>query len=93
VSTPITVANRHGTAQDVGFDIGTMTGGGSTFTPPVRLDPATLSLAPGEEGTVVLSLELAASLFRAGERYRCQVRLVGGDDLVLDVSVMVSPDA
>ncbi|MGI9591761.1 MAG: hypothetical protein ACR2P8_10370 [Myxococcota bacterium] len=47
--------------------------GDTAFSPRIELEPATLLLAPGEEQTVAISLDLAGSPFRAGETLELDV--------------------
>ena len=56
--------------------------GDAEFSPRIELEPATLVLAPGEERTVAISLDLAGSPFRPGETLELDVDVTDDGDVV-----------
>lgn len=66
------------------------TGGETAFSPTVELEPATLSLAPGEERTVAISIDLAGSPFRPGETLELDVDVTEAGRVVHKLWVTIS---
>ncbi len=87
VSTRITVANRQREPRRVTFAVSDMTGGGETFAPPISVSPDSLLLHPGEERDVELVLDLRDDQFAAGVVYHGEVRIRGGDNVILALEV------
>jgi len=87
IATKVTVANNQPRRRAVKFDVGVLTGPDGPFHPPLHLEPASLTLPAGEEGTVGLRLEMRPDLFTRGETYRGEIRVHGGDEAILVLSV------
>jgi hypothetical protein len=89
----VTVANRHPRARRIELTAGPLTDvhGVEVIGARLDLEPAKATLAPGAEAVVAVGLDLAAGVVEAGRRYRCVLRVSGGDDATLDCTVDVDP--
>lgn len=87
-----TVANTRDETAHVSFETGSLRAtqhDGKAFRPKVAFDPAGLDLAPGAEARVELAVHLDKGQFEAGRTYRGEVRVLGGTDIVLELTVRV----
>ena len=89
--TTVTLANHQLQAHDVSFEVGPLTGPRGAFMPTTRLVPAILTVDPGAEAQVELSLDLPADQFEPDEVYSGRIVVRGGDDAVLVLSVRTDP--
>lgn len=90
------IENKRDEAEMVTFLVSEFSAdqGGEAFRPPLQLEPARLSLSPGEEKAVTLRLPLLPEFFSPGETYRAEIIARGHREvtLLLSVSVLASGD-
>jgi len=81
--------NRRGGVADISFIVSDFVGpaGTTPFRPPLQIQPAQFTLAPGEESVVTLRLMLLAELFVPGQSYTATVVVRGYDNLELGLTV------
>jgi len=92
-----TVANTRTDIARVSFQAGQFHAahGDTTFLAPVSFDPAGVDLAPRTEATVGITVQLDKAHFEPGRTYLGEVRVLGGTDVVLELTGRVlepSPD-
>ncbi len=86
----VTVVNRHTRARRIEVTAGelrTVTGAPAPVT--LAVTPARVTLAPKGDHEVTLAVELRAGSVSAGERFTGTVRVSGGDEATVDVTVEV----
>jgi hypothetical protein len=91
-----TVANTRTEIARVSFEAGRLRaahGGEKAFSANVSFDPGGVDLAPRTEATVGVTVELDKGHFEPGRTYLGEVRVLGGTDVVLELTVRVlDPD-
>ncbi len=90
ISTQVTVSNSRGATRRVEFEVGRFSGPNGPFHPHVTFDPAHSILAPGQERQVALRIEIDPKDAAAGDVCHGEVRILGGDDVVLVLTIRVS---
>ena len=91
IVTRVTLANHQPREHDVTFEVGPVTGSGRSFAPSLRVQPSVLTLAPGTEAEVELTLDLPAEDFEPGGTYRGRVTVRGGQEAVISLTIEVDP--
>jgi hypothetical protein len=72
----------------VSFEVGPCFGpDGETFTAPLSLHPALLTIPPNDKAEVTIRLAMLGSVFIPGHLYRTTVRVSGHKDLELDIVI------
>ena len=80
--------NTDPTPAEVRFEVGPCFGpDGETFTAPLSLHPALLTIPPNDKAEVTIRLAMLGSIFIPGHLYRTAVRVSGHKDLELDVVI------
>ena len=91
-----TVANTRTEIARVSFEAGPLRaahGGEKAFPATVSFDPGGVDLAPRTEATVGITVALDKGHFEPGRTYLGEVRVLGGTDVVLELTVRVlDPD-
>jgi predicted flap endonuclease-1-like 5' DNA nuclease len=89
------IENKRADEETVIFLVSEFTDAQSTqsFRPPLQLQPARLTLRPGEERLVTLRLPLLKELFQPGQIYFATVVARGHSDVVLSLRVDVARPA
>ena len=91
-----TVANTRTEIARVSFEAGPLRaahGGEKAFPATVSFDPGGVDLAPRTEANVAITVELDKAHFEPGRTYLGEVRVLGGTDVVLELTVRVlDPD-
>ncbi len=91
-----TVANTRTEIARVSFEAGPLRaahGGEKAFPATVSFDPGGVDLAPRTEATVGITVALDKAHFEPGRTYLGEVRVLGGTDVVLELTVRVlDPD-
>ena len=90
MTTQVTVSNARGATRRVEFEVGRFTGPGGPFHPHVTFDPSHSTLAPGQERQVTIRVEIDPKVAAAGDECRGEIRILGGDDVVLDLTIRLS---
>ena len=91
IRTRVTLANHQPREHDVTFEVGPVTGSGTSFAPSLRVQPSVLTLGPGAEADVELVLDLPAEHYEPGQTYSCRVTVRGGDEALLALTIQVDP--
>jgi hypothetical protein len=91
IVTRVTLANHQPREHDVTFEVGPVTGPRGSFAPSLRVRPAVLTLAPGAEADVELTLDLPAEDYEPAGTYAGIVTVRGGDEAVLALTIQVDP--
>jgi hypothetical protein len=91
ISTRVTLANHQPREHAVTFEVGPVTGPAGSFAPSLRVQPSVLTLGPGEEAEIELSLDLPAEDYAAGQSYSGRVTVRGGDEAVLALTIKTDP--
>ena len=86
-----TVANTRAETARVSLEASAFrpAGGGRAVRLPVTFDPAGFDLAPGAETDVRIAVGLGEEQVEAGRTYHGEVRVLGGVDVVLEVTLHV----
>lgn len=92
IVTRVTLANHQPREHDVTFEVGRVTGPDGSFAPSLRVEPSVLTLGPGAEAEVELTLDLPAEDYRPGCTYSGRVTIRGGDEAVLSLTIQVDPE-
>ena len=80
--------NTDPTPAEVRFEVGPCFGpDGETFTAPLSLHPALLTIPPNDKAEVTIRLAMLGSVFVPGHLYRTTVRVSGHKDLELDLVI------
>jgi hypothetical protein len=90
ITTHVTVSNNRGATRRVEFEVGRFSGPSGPFHPHVTFDPAHSILGPGEERQVSLRIQIDPKDATAGDVCHGEVRILGGDDVVLVLTIRVS---
>ena len=90
MTTQITVSNAHGSTRRVEFEVGRFTGPAGPVHPHVTFDPSHAVLAPGQERQVTVRIEIDPKDAAAGDECRGEIRIIGGDDVILDLTLRLS---
>jgi hypothetical protein len=86
----VTVANSHPDARRFVITPGALLdSSGNPLPVQVAVKPRTVSLEPGAERDVTITVELNAAVFAAGERYTSVLAVSGGDQAEIQVAVAV----
>jgi hypothetical protein len=85
-----TLSNNRGATRRVEFEVGRFSGPSGPFHPHVTFDPAHSILGPGEERQVSLRIQIDPKDATAGDVCHGEVRILGGDDVVLVLTIRVS---
>ncbi len=89
ITTQVTVSNTRGATRRVEFEVGRFTGPDGPFHPHVTFDPAHSTLAPGQERQVTMRLEINPKDAAAGDECRGEIRILGGDEVVLVLTIRI----
>jgi hypothetical protein len=89
ITTQVTVSNTRGAARRVEFEVGRFSGPNGPFHPHVTFDPAHSTLSPGQERQITMRLEIDPKEVVAGDVCRGEIRIVGGDDVVLVLTIRI----
>ena len=86
----VTVSNTRGATRRVEFEVGRFTGPGGPIHPHVTFDPSHSTLNSGQERQVEIRVEIDPQDAGAGDECRGEIRVLGGDDVVLDLTIRLS---
>jgi hypothetical protein len=87
--------NKQAEPAEISFLVSDFVGPAGTepFRAALQFEPSRFSIAPGEERSVTLRLDLPADQFAPGQRYTATVLVRGYDDLELMLHIWVDPPA
>jgi hypothetical protein len=90
MTTFVTVSNAKGATRRVEFEVGRFTGPNGPFHPHVTFDPSHSTLAAGEERQVMIRVVIDPKDAHAGDECHGEIRILGGDDVVLALTIRVA---
>jgi len=90
ITTQVTVSNTRGATRRVEFEVGRFSGPNGPFHPHVTFDPAHSILAPGQERQVSMRIAIDPKDAAAGEVCHGEVHILGGDDVVLVLTIRIA---
>lgn len=88
----LAVTNTTQHAASIGFrvtDVRRMDGVGPALVPKIAMEPATLQLGPGDEGTLAFSVVLDPNIYEPGAIYCGTLTVSGGPDLQVEVQLRI----
>jgi hypothetical protein len=89
ITTQVMVSNSRAVTQRVDFEVGRFTGPNGPLHPHVTFDPAHSTLAPRQERQVTMRIVIDPADAGTGDVCHGEVRIVGGDDVVLVLTLRI----